>query len=862
MSSALENVLGRLRGVRSTGEGRWQACCPAHDDQNPSLSISLGDDNRVLFHCHSGCEPADICSAMGLALADLFPSNRERAVRGRGRIIITYDYTGEKGELLFQVCRTASKKFLQRRPDGDGNHVWGLNAGEYVQGQNGDWYRRKNKDYRDAPRRRFPGVRRCLYQLPHLLASDPGALVYVSEGEKDTNRLRSLGLVATCNPGGAGKWSKVDDSPLHGHPVAILLDNDPGGRSHGAQVASSLYGKAADVFIINLPDLPVKGDVSDWLDAGHDVQELDRLIQQAPIWEPTEGAEGSDGGPASSEDNKGPQSQATKLVQLAGERGGKLFHDVEGTTFASVPVEGHRETWPIRNRGFRDWLARAYYVKHRRAPNTQSLNDALGVLEGEARYGGPEHEVFVRVGAVGDAGDAEFAIYLDLADPRWRAVRIDAAGWAIVDHPPVRFRRPRGMHPLPDPERGGTIDELRNFVNVENEGDLALIVSWLVAAYWPLGPYPILALHGEQGSAKSTLARILRSLIDPNAAPLRSSPREVRDLMIAAQNGWALVFDNLSRIREWTSDALCRMSTGGGFSTRELYSDTDEVILEATRPVMITGITELGDREDLLDRTIQVVLPTIPEQRRRTERDLWAAFELARPRLLGAMLDAVSVSVRDAAGVRIEALPRMADFAVRAVAAETAMPWPAGTFLRAYAEVRSASHELAIEASSVGQALLAWMGGRSEWSGASTELMAALEEHVDEKVARRQDWPKRPRDLSAALRRLAPTLRALDLEVEFARSGRKRSIHIRKYERASVISAPSVTTGAGAPENAGGGDAEVTLGDAGVATTRSAASPGNCHLAPEKLVGDAGDADDADRGPLSAAAEGEVEWVL
>ncbi len=556
------------------------------------------------------------------------------------------------------------------------------------------------------------------------------------------------------------------------------------------------------------------------------------------------------------------QSQATKLVQLARECGVELFHDAEATAFASVPIEEHQEIWPLRTRGFRQWIARAYYCTYDGAPNAGALGDALSVLEGEARFGSPEHEVFVRVGAVGDAGDADFAIYLDLADPRWRAVRIDATGWAIVDHPPVRFRRPRGMQPLPDPKQGGTIDELRNFVNVEAEGDLALIVSWLVVAYWPLGPYPILALHGEQGSAKSTLARLLRSLIDPNAAPLRSSPREVRDLMIAAQNGWTIVFDNLSRIPAWVSDALCRMSTGGGFSTRELYSDADEVILEATRPVMFTGITELGEREDLLDRMIQVVLPTIPEQCRMTERDLWAGFERKRPQLLGAMLDAVSASVRNVSAVRLEVLPRMADFAVRAVAAETAMPWPAGTFLRAYADVRSASHELAIEASSVAQTLLPWMQDRTEWSGTSTELLADLEAHVDEKVTRRQDWPKRPRDLSAALRRLAPTLRELGLEVEFARSGRTRSIDIRKCGQPSVISDSSVTTSPEVAENAGGGDAEVTLGDAGLAASRSAASPGSCPLATKKLGGDAGDAGDADKRPLSTDAGEEVEWVL
>ena len=832
-SSPVHGVLERLRDVRSTGEGQWQACCPAHDDHNPSLSISIGDDGRVLLHCHSGCEPKDICSEMGLALTDLFPPSCANAAHRRSRIVAEYDYRDAQGDLLYQVVRYHPKKFRQRRPDGRDGWIWNLR-----------------------------GVERVLYRLPELLAN-PSETVLVVEGEKDADRLAGAGLLATTSPAGAGKWSKVDDSVLHGRAVVLFADADDAGHQHAQDIARRLHGSAGSVRIVELDGLPDHGDISDWLDAGHDVQELDELIQQAPIWEPIAGAEVSADGSATGVTQAGSGgSQATKLVQLAGDCGVELFHDVEGTAFASVPVEGHSETWPIHNRGFRRWIAHTYYRKHSGAPNTQALNDALGVIEGEALYGGAEHDVFVRVGAIGDAGDADFAIFLDLADPAWRAVRIDATGWTIVDHPPVRFRRPGGMHPLPTPEQGGTIDELRNFVNVESEGDFALIVSWLVAAYWPSGPYPILALHGEQGSAKSTCAKLLRSLIDPNAAPLRSSPREVRDLMIAAQNGWALVFDNVSRIREWTSDALCRMSTGGGFSTRELYTDADEVILDATRPIMLTGITELGDREDLLDRTIQVVLPTIPEQRRKTERDLWTAIDVARPRLLGAMLDAVSASVHNADSVRLEVLPRMADFAVRAVAAEPAMPWSAGTFLRAYADVRSAGHELAIEASSVGQVLLAWMEGRSEWGGTSTALLAALEEYTDEKVTRRRDWPKRPRDLSAALRRLAPTMRAMDIDVEFTRSGRTRSIHIKKHGHTSVISASSVTIAPGVTENADGRDAGVTPGDAGVATSRSAASPKDGLLAPEKAAGDAGDADDADQCPRSADADEGVEWVV
>ncbi len=834
MSDAIENVLRQLRGVRPIGEGKWQACCPAHEDRSPSLSISIGEDGRVLLYCHAGCRLSDICSAMKLALTDLGPSGcGQRAGGGRKRIVATYDYRDAHGALLFQVVRYDPKGFKQRRPDGQGGWLWNLR-----------------------------GVPRVLYRLPELLAK-PGEIVWIVEGEKDADRLAGLGMVATSCPGGAGKWSKVDDSPLEGRAVVVVPDADDVGRRHAQDIARRVHGRAASVRIVSLDGVPEHGDISDWLDAGHDVEALSQLIQVVAPWEPAADKVSSGSGDASSGDGaKRAGSQATKLVKLARELGVELFHDKDEIAFAEVPAEQHREVWAIRSSGFKQWLARAYYRAHDRVANAQEFGDALGVLEGQARFDGLEHEVFVRVGGVGDAGDAGFAIFLDLGDRLWRAVRVDAGGWAIVEHPPIRFRRPRGMHALPDPDRGGTIAELRSYINVATDGDFALIASWLVAAYWPVGPYPILALHGEQGSAKSTCARLLRSLIDPNAAPLRSPPREVRDLMIAAWNGWALVFDNLSQIRQWTSDALCQMSTGGGLGTRELYSDRDEVIFNAMRPVMINGITELGDREDLLDRTIQVILPTIPEPRRRTERDLWRDFQVARPRLLGAVLDALSLSVRNAPAIRLEALPRMADFAVRAVAAEGAMPWASGTFIQAYADVRAASHELTIEASSVGQVVLAWMVGREEWSGTATELLAELEALAEEKIVRRQDWPKRPRDLSAVLRRLAPTLRVLGVEVEFGRPGGRRLIHIRKCGRSSVISVTSGTMATGTTDNAGGGDAEVTQGDAEAATTRSAASPGSCVLAPEKPVGDAGDADDADQRPLSAGADEEVEWVL
>ena len=156
-------------------------------------------------------------------------------------------------------------------------------------------------------------------------------------------------------------------------------------------------------------------------------------------------------------------------------------------------------------------------------------------------------------------------------------------------------------------------------------------IAWLVQAARDRGPYPILAIYGEQGSAKSSGARLLRSIIDPNWAPLRSPPKEIRDLAIAAANGWVVALDNLSHLPQWLSDALCVLSTGGGFATRTLYTDDEESIFSFRRPVIINGIAEVARRGDLIDRCIPVTLEAVPDERRLTEDEIDAAFAHVHP---------------------------------------------------------------------------------------------------------------------------------------------------------------------------------------------------------------------------------------
>jgi len=489
--------------------------------------------------------------------------------------------------------------------------------------------------------------------------------------------------------------------------------------------------------------------------------------------------EASKAAPGDSE-NEAEERKPTQAEQLVGcAEGTDLFHTPEGDACARIRVDDHYETQPVRSKGYRRWLVRGFYERYGRPPGAQALQDALGLLEARAHFDGLEREVYVRVAQHADA------IYVDLANERWESVEITARGWKVVssEATPVRFRRPRGMLPLPVPERGGTLEELRRLVNVTDEDSWRLMVAWLVQALRPTGPYPVLLLQGEQGSAKSTAERLLRALVDPSAAPLRTTPRNEHDLFIAATSAWVVAFDNISNLHPWLSDALCRLSTGGGFSTRTLYENREQELFDATRPAIFNGITDVATRPDLLDRALIVTLPHIPEEDRKPEAELWAAFDKARPSILGALFDAVSGALGAVSSLRLERMPRMADFALWATAAEEALGWAPGSFLRAYTGNREEATETALDADPVGIAVRTFMEVRKEWSGTAGELWKALNELADDDIRHSRAWPGAPNALSGRLKRLAPALRRVGIEYEDARlpgGGRQRVKRLKK----------------------------------------------------------------------------------
>jgi hypothetical protein len=462
------------------------------------------------------------------------------------------------------------------------------------------------------------------------------------------------------------------------------------------------------------------------------------------------------------------KSQATILCDLAVDAGAVFFHDIDRVGYATIDLGDHSETWPLRTSAFRAWLGRLYYLRAGSAPGAQAVQDALAVLEGHAVFAGREFPVAVRLAELPDG------ISLDLGDEHWQVVHVTADGWSVLaGHPGARFRRPRGLAALPLPVKGGSIDELRPFLNVGTDDDFRLLVAALLAALRPQGPYPIVILLGEQGSSKSTAARVLRSLSDPSTSPLRTAPRDERDLMVAARNSWVLAFDNLSTVPDWLSDGLCRLSTGGGLSTRQLYSDADEVFLYAQRPVILNSITEVATRGDLIDRAVMVTLPVIGDDERQTEEAFWGEFAEAAPRILGALLDAVSVGLRNLSSTSLDRLPRMADFARWSFACSPGLGWSGEEFLSAYSGARESVHEVALEASELGGPLRLLLDDVGEFEGTASALLKVLAEHADESATRRRGWPSSPRVLSAELTRLAPNLRAVGIEFERARGRRQ-----------------------------------------------------------------------------------------
>jgi putative DNA primase/helicase len=606
--------------------------------------------------------------------------------------------------------------------------------------------------------------KRPLYGLDRL-AERPNAAVIVTEGEKAADAAAELvpDMVGVTSPNGSKSAAKADWSVLRGRRVTVWPDADAAGLDYANAVVKLATAAGADTLsIISPPEGCSTGwDAADAKADGWDAQRAADLVVDA-ISPPNGGAAGE----AADKGGRRRPPQRDVVIDLT-ERC-EFWHDANRVAYATFPINSHHENWAVRSREFRMWISGQYYEESGRAIGGQALEDAIRILEARAVYDGPLYEPFIRTGS--HTGK----IYIDLCDDHWRAVEITRNDWRMVSSVPVKFMRPASLRSMPEPEHGGMIEELLRFINVP-EDQYMLIVGWLISTLRPKGPFPILVANGEQGAGKSMACRMLRALVDPSAAAIRSVPKDDHNLIVSASNSHILGFDNLSFLPSWLADALCRLSTGGGYATRMLHTDKDEMIFEGQRPIMLNGIPLLTERADLADRSITIHLRAIPETSRRPEDEIWADFEEARPRLLGALLTGVSASLRNMSSTKLPRSGRMADFEKLVTAAESGLGWEPGRFQEAIRDNRQEISESAFEADSVAVAIAKVV--RAEYpdglTKTATELLTLLNatDLISEGVRKQRTWPATPQGLGNRIDRIAPLLKAQGFAVERRHSG-------------------------------------------------------------------------------------------
>lgn len=490
------------------------------------------------------------------------------------------------------------------------------------------------------------------------------------------------------------------------------------------------------------------------------------------------------------EENEGKkeekETQSQVLIRLAA--GVELFRTKEKETYVTFKVKDHYETWPLRGSGFKLWLTKKYFEEYGKAAGSQGMTDALNVLNAKAMFEGKEYSVFTRI------AEKDNIIYIDLCNKIWEVVKVDENGWEVISNPPCKFVRSNLVKELPRPESGGRLDELKQFINFQYEEDWKLIVAWILATLRPGIPYPLLNIQGEQGSAKSTTTKVIKAIVDPSEMPLRSLPKDERDLLIAAKNNWVLAFDNLSGLSNMMSDALCKLSTGGGLATRKLYSDDEEAVFNIRRPVILNGIDDIAKRQDLLDRGIVLSLPSIKEEKRTDEKTFWENFNKSHASILGALLNVLSGAIKELPSTRLKDKPRMADFAQWVTASEKALEWETGEFLTIYTQNRNEAIDQGLDSDPVAVAVQEFMQARISWEGTASEALTELSRYIgDERTKYSKAWPS-DRKLKERLRRIATALRTKGIEFfDLGRTNKGATLRLEKTVEVSSLSTPNTS---------------------------------------------------------------------
>jgi len=455
-------------------------------------------------------------------------------------------------------------------------------------------------------------------------------------------------------------------------------------------------------------------------------------------------------------DNDERRSATALLIDLVQASGAHVYLDEQGDPYISFS-EKPLISFPIHGPVFHRWLSAKFWNQYEKGYNTECFNQVISTLEGQAFHENVKQHLFNRIARY------DGIIYYDLGDDQ-RVVRIDREGWKIVTSCPVKFRRFKHQKPQVTPQEGGDIRRVLQYINLRQDKDKLLFLTYLVAVLVPDIPRVILVHVGSQGAAKSTAMRVVRSLIDPSYSDLLSPPADTNELGQLANHNYCLYFDNLSRISDDLSDILCRLATGIGFSKRKLYSDDEDILYNQKVAIGFNGVTLVAHKADVLDRCLILgSWERIPDNQRLEENELLQNFDKEKPFILGALFTVLSETLRISPDVKLPKRPRMADYARYAASAAISLGESVDAFLSAFEENTIRQNQATIESSPVAQTILDFMNDKSEWIGTSSDLYGLLKKSADK--VQLDGFPKGVNWLWRKIEVVRPNLQSMGVSV-------------------------------------------------------------------------------------------------
>ncbi len=625
----------------------------------------------------------------------------------------------------------------------------------------------------------FPsGIKAQVYEWD-ILKSAKDKIV-ICEGELDMLVLTSRGMPAITSTHGAGtfkqKWvEKIGKFKK----IYVCFDNDDAGRNGADRVVKMLGVTGSEIYLTTLPkEVGKGGDITDYFTKhnGNLDELLHKLSKQVLIIEKTEHLK-------ETEENKQSEIIINRIKKLI-----HLFKDDLDEAYTKIKNKDHFEIWPIRrNRNFKLWVNRIGREVLGKTPSETAVKEIMSVLEGDAIFDGKTESLYNRMAF----NKKEF--WLDLADEKWRAIKITPDDWEVIENPPILFKRYQHQLPQVIPDKNGSIDLLNNFLNLKNKNHKLLIYVFVVTSFIQNIPHPCLIFHGPQGSAKTTSFKMIRSLIDPSRIEVTDLSNNKKELIQTLDHNCICFFDNLGNIKNDISDLLCRVITGSGFSQRMLYSDDTDIIRNIRRIVGLNGINLSATQPDLLERSIIIELNTIAEEERKNEEDLWQEFNELKPKILGGILNTLSKAMTIIPNIKIDCLPRMADFAKWGEAVSQALGYKEGSFIQIYRENIKEINLKGVEEDMVASAIVALLNSEeseNRWEGTMLELLEDLTKvAMDNKIIideKDRYWVKQPNALSKKITKIKPLLVSMEIKITAKRTNKGRELTITNHTKNTV----------------------------------------------------------------------------